>query len=77
MLRQTVRELARKEVEPQAEAHDQSGTLNVDLLRRLGELGLVGVTIPESAGGAGMDALASIIVHEEARTRIRAFPWPI
>jgi isovaleryl-CoA dehydrogenase len=65
MLRQTVRELARKEVEPQAEAHDQSGKLNVDLLRRLGELGLLGVTIPESAGGAGMDALASVIVHEE------------
>lgn len=65
MLRQTVRELARKEVEPQAEAHDRSGTLNVELLRRLGELGLLGVTIPESAGGAGMDALASVIVHEE------------
>ncbi len=65
MLRQTVRELVRKEVEPQAEAHDQSGTLNVDLLRKLGDLGLLGITVPEDAGGAGMDAVASVIVHEE------------
>ena len=65
MLRQTVRDLVRKEVEPQAEEHDRSGTLNIDLLRKLGELGLLGVTIPEEHGGAGMDALASVIVHEE------------
>jgi isovaleryl-CoA dehydrogenase len=65
MLRQTVRELTRKEVEPQAEHHDQAGTLNVALLRRLGELGLLGVTIPDADGGAGMDATASVIVHEE------------
>lgn len=65
MLRQTVREFTRKEVEPQAEEHDVSGTLNVPLLRAVGELGLLGVTIPEEDGGAGMDALASVIVHEE------------
>ena len=65
MLRQTVREFVRKEVEPQAEAHDQSGTLNLELLRKVGELGLLGVTIPEEDGGAGMDAVASVIVHEE------------
>ncbi len=65
MLRQTVRDFVRKEVEPQAMEHDQSGTLNAPLLRRLGELGLLGVTIPEEAGGAGMDAVASVIVHEE------------
>lgn len=65
LLRQTVRELARKEVEPQAEAHDQAGTLNVGLLRQLGDLGLLGVTVPEAGGGAGLDAVASVIVHEE------------
>src|SRR5690606_26977306 len=51
--------------EPQAEAHDRSGTLNVDLLRKLGELGLLGITIPEQDGGAGMDAVAAVIVLEE------------
>jgi isovaleryl-CoA dehydrogenase len=65
MLRQTVRELARKEVDAQAEEHDAAGTLNVGLLRKLGELGLIGVTIPEQDGGAGLDATASVIVHEE------------
>ena len=65
MLRQTVRELVKNEVEPQAEEHDREAKLNVRLLRLLGDLGLLGVTIPEDAGGAGMDALASVIVHEE------------
>jgi len=65
LLRRTVRELVRKEVEPQAMEHDQRGVLNVDLLRRLGELGLLGVTVPEADGGAGMDATAAVIVHEE------------
>src|SRR3990172_5429982 len=65
LLRRTVRELVRKEVEPQAMAHDQAGTLNVALLRRLGDLGLLGVTVPDADGGAGMDATAAVIVHEE------------
>lgn len=65
LLRQTVRDFARRDVEPQAEEHDQSGTLNVPLLRKLGELGLLGATIPEADGGAGMDAVASVIIHEE------------
>jgi isovaleryl-CoA dehydrogenase len=65
MLRQAVRELVTREVEPQAEEHDRSGTLNRELMRQCGELGLHGVTIPESDGGAGLDATASVIVHEE------------
>ncbi len=65
MLRQTLRDFVRKEVEPQAEEHDRAGTLNTALLRRLGDLGLMGVTIPEADGGAGMDAVASVIVHDE------------
>jgi isovaleryl-CoA dehydrogenase len=65
MLRQAVRQLAREKVEPQAQAHDERGTLNVALLRELGKLGLIGITIPEEEGGAGLDAIASVIVHEE------------
>jgi isovaleryl-CoA dehydrogenase len=65
MLRQMVRDLTRDEVEPQAEEHDREGTLNLPLFRRLGELGLLGVTIPEAHGGAGMDATAAVIVHHE------------
>jgi isovaleryl-CoA dehydrogenase len=65
LLRQTVRQLAREVVEPGAMARDQAGTFDVALLRRLGELGLIGVPIPEADGGAGLDATASVIVHEE------------
>ncbi len=65
MLRQSVREFTKKEVEPQAEAHDRSGVFNVALLRKAGDLGLLGVTIPEKDGGGGMDATASVIIHEE------------
>jgi isovaleryl-CoA dehydrogenase len=65
MLRQMVRELTRDAVEPQAEEHDETATLNVPLLRRLGELGLLGITVPSEDGGAGMDALAAVIAHHE------------
>jgi isovaleryl-CoA dehydrogenase len=65
MLRQTVRQFARDVVEPQAMHHDETGTMNVGLLRKTGELGLIGVTIPEADGGGGMDSTASVIVHEE------------
>jgi isovaleryl-CoA dehydrogenase len=65
LLRQTVRNLAREAVEPGAMARDQAGAFDVALLRRLGELGLIGITVPEADGGAGLDAIASVIVHEE------------
>jgi isovaleryl-CoA dehydrogenase len=65
LIRQTVRQLAQTRVEPQAMEHDESGTLNTALLRELGNMGLIGITIPEADGGAGLDATASVIVHEE------------
>jgi isovaleryl-CoA dehydrogenase len=65
LLRQTVRQFTRDQVEPQALAHDESATFNAPLLRKLGDLGLIGITVPEAAGGAGLDATASVIVHEE------------
>jgi isovaleryl-CoA dehydrogenase len=65
LLRKSVRKLAREVFEPGAMARDQAGTFDVALLRRLGELGLIGVTIPDADGGAGLDAIASAIVHEE------------
>jgi isovaleryl-CoA dehydrogenase len=65
MLRQTVAELARKEVDPQAATFDARGQLNVELFRKLGDLGLLGITIPEADGGAGLDTVAAVIVHHE------------
>jgi isovaleryl-CoA dehydrogenase len=65
LLRRTVQDFVLAEVEPQAEEHDRTGTLNTRLMRRCGELGLLGITVPEEAGGAGMDATAAVIAHEE------------
>ena len=65
MLREMVAEFTQNEVEPQAAKHDELGTLNVELFRQLGELGLLGITIPDEDGGAGMDAVAAVIVHHE------------
>jgi isovaleryl-CoA dehydrogenase len=65
LIRQTVRQFAQSRVEPQAMEHDEKGVFNTALLRELGGLGLIGVTIPEADGGAGLDATASCIVHEE------------
>jgi isovaleryl-CoA dehydrogenase len=65
LLRKTVRQLAQTRVEPQAMAHDESQVFNTELLRELGAMGLIGITIPEADGGAGLDATASVIVHDE------------
>jgi isovaleryl-CoA dehydrogenase len=65
MLRETLQQFAKDEVEPQAHKFDREEKFNLPLFRKLGELGILGITVPEAYGGAGMDALAAIIVHEE------------
>jgi len=65
LLRQTVRAFVRAEVEPQALAHDREERFNLPLFRKLGELGLLGITVDEAYGGAGLDAVAAVIAHEE------------
>jgi len=65
MLRETVRRFTENEIEPQAEEHDATGVLNKALIRRCGDLGLLGLTIPEEHGGSGMDAVAAVIAHHE------------
>lgn len=64
-LREMVRSFTEAEVEPQAREFDRAERMNVPLFRKLGELGLLGVTVPEEYGGSGMDATAATIVHEE------------
>ncbi len=65
MLREMVRDFTTHEVEPQAAKHDELGVLNVELFQKLGELGLLGITVPDEAGGSGMDTVAAVIVHHE------------
>ena len=64
-LRAMVREFAEREVEPKAEACDREERFEIDVFRRLGELGLLGITVDEAYGGSGMDATAAVIAHEE------------
>ena len=64
LLAATVREFVEREVEPQAAEHDRSETFNHALFRRAADLGLLGVTLPEEYGGAGLDATAAVIVYE-------------
>lgn len=65
MLRDTVRQFVKSQVEPQAAKFDREEKFNLELFRKLGELGLLGITVPQEYGGSGMDALAAVIAHEE------------
>jgi isovaleryl-CoA dehydrogenase len=64
-LREMVARFAKDEVAPQARQYDLSGEANHKLFRRMGELGLLGITVPAEDGGAGMDATGAVIVHHE------------
>ena len=64
MLADTVWAFVRDEVEPQAAAFNRQERFNLALFRRAGALGLLGLTVPEADGGAGLDAVASVMVHE-------------
>lgn len=65
LLRDMVRSFVRDEVEPQAQEFDKKEKFNLKLLRKTGELGLLGLTVAEEYGGSGLDATAACLVHEE------------
>jgi len=65
MLRKMVRDFVVSEVEPQAAEYDRKELFNLPLFKRLGELGLLGVTVSDKFGGSGMDGTAAVIVNEE------------
>lgn len=64
-LRELTRSFVKCEVEPQALDFNRREVFNRELFSRAGELGLLGVTVDPEYGGAGMDAVAACIVHEE------------
>ena len=65
MLREMVRDFVNESVEPQALEFDRNERFNLELLRSMGEMGLLGITASEEHGGASLDAVAAVIVHEE------------
>src|SRR5215471_8179388 len=69
LIRRTVREFAESKVAPVAEELDREARFPYDLVGELGELGLMGLPVPEEYGGAGGDTLSYAIAIEEL-TRI-------
>jgi len=65
LLRSTIRDFMEKEVAPVIEEHEREHSFPVEVVRRLGEMGWLGIPIPEDEGGAGMDTLAYAIAVEE------------
>lgn len=65
MLREMVRDFVNEFVEPQALEFDRDEKFNLELLRSMGDMGLLGITASEEYGGAGLDSVATVIVHEE------------
>src|SRR5579864_8975604 len=64
-IRDTCREFAQQEIKPRAEEMDRTGQFPYDLVRKMGELGLLGLPFPEEYGGAGADFLSYCLAIEE------------
>lgn len=65
LIRQTVRDFAEREIKPLARELDEKGEFSVELTKKMGELGLFGMCLPEEYGGQGMSTLSYIIAVEE------------
>ncbi len=65
MLRQSIREFAEKEIGPVAQELDEKEEFSIELTKKMAELGLFGIFVPEEFGGSGMGYLSYIIAIEE------------
>lgn len=65
MIRQTARDFAQHEIAPIAAEFDESGEFPLETIRKMGQLGLMGIEVPEEYGGAGLDTMAYVLALEE------------
>jgi isovaleryl-CoA dehydrogenase len=72
-LRTMLRSFVENEVDPQALKYNKEEKFNHSLFKRLGELGILGITVDPEYGGSGLDATAAVIAHEEIAAADPAF----
>jgi alkylation response protein AidB-like acyl-CoA dehydrogenase len=77
LLRKTIREYAEKEITPRKDDMEETGEFPVGLLPSMGEMGILGVIVPQEYGGTDMGHLARIIVLEELGRVCPAIPMAI
>ena len=65
MIRQAARDFAQNEIAPIAAEFDESGEFPSKTVKKMGEMGFMGIEVPEKYGGAGMDTLAYVLALEE------------
>ncbi len=65
MVRETARSFAEEELAPGAQERDEKEIYPAEAVKKMAELGFLGVTVPEEYGGAGMDYLAYALIMEE------------
>ncbi len=65
MIRQAAREFAEQEIAPIAAQFDETGEFPLETIRKMGEMGFMGIEVPEEYGGAGMDTLAYVLAETE------------
>lgn len=76
MIAQTVRDFAEKELMPVASRVDREHWFPSEQVKKLGELGMMGVAIPTDFDGAGMDTISYAIAMEEVLSHLTAQPAP-
>ncbi|MEE8545729.1 MAG: acyl-CoA dehydrogenase family protein [Alphaproteobacteria bacterium] len=65
MLREQLRRFVEAEIKPHGEAWEAAGMVPREVLRRMGELGFLGIRYPEKYGGSAMDVFGSVVLAEE------------
>lgn len=65
MVQNTAREFTNNEIKPVASINDKEHKFPEDIIRKLGELGFMGIAVPEQYGGSGLDYLSYMLALEE------------